>query len=158
MYYTHLDTPIGPLLIAGDPEAIHCIAFSEARRGRSASDVDPDWVRAPGKLREATSQLRAYFSGKLKHFDVPVTPAGTPFQRQVWTELQAIPYGERLSYGELARRIGKPTASRAVGAANGRNPIPIVIPCHRVVGSSGKLTGFAGGLDTKRALLDLESR
>ncbi len=103
-------------------------------------------------------QLREYFAGKRADFDLPLAPEGTEFQRSVWRNLQDIPYGETISYGELAKRVGNPKASRAVGAANGQNPIPIVIPCHRVIGANGKLTGFGGGLPTKEALLALETR
>jgi methylated-DNA-[protein]-cysteine S-methyltransferase len=108
-------------------------------------------------FREVIAQLEAYFAGELRRFDLPLAPEGTPFQREVWSALTAIPYGETVSYGELARRLGRPAASRAVGAANGQNPIPIVIPCHRVIGADGSLTGFGGGLAIKRRLLDLEA-
>ena len=107
---------------------------------------------------ELEQQLRAYFSGELENFTVPLSPEGTPFQQKVWSELLKIPYGETISYGELARRIGNPNASRAVGLANGSNPIPIIIPCHRVIGSNGKLTGYGGGLPIKEKLLALEKR
>jgi methylated-DNA-[protein]-cysteine S-methyltransferase len=109
-------------------------------------------------LQEAIRQLRAYFAGKLENFDLPLAPEGTPFQRAVWKLLCDIPYGETISYGELARRVGNPKASRAVGLANGSNPIAIVIPCHRVIGSNGKLTGYGGGLPLKEKLLALEQR
>jgi methylated-DNA-[protein]-cysteine S-methyltransferase len=114
---------------------------------------DPDPV-----LAAAVSQLRDYFAGTLTGFDLPLALEGTDFQRTVWAALQAIPYGARISYGELARRIGLPSASRAVGLANGRNPVSIVVPCHRVVGADGRLTGYGGGLDRKRFLLELEQR
>jgi methylated-DNA-[protein]-cysteine S-methyltransferase len=107
-------------------------------------------------VRETVRQLKAYFSRKLTRFNLPLSPDGTPFQLTVWRELERIPYGELISYGELARRIGKPKASRAVGAANGANPIPIVVPCHRVIGSNGTLTGYGGGLPIKEKLLALE--
>ncbi|MDX1983869.1 MAG: methylated-DNA--[protein]-cysteine S-methyltransferase, partial [Bryobacteraceae bacterium] len=107
-------------------------------------------------FREVIRQLDAYFKGALHDFDVPLAPLGTPFQRNVWSALREIPYGRTISYGELARRIGNPSASRAVGLANGSNPIAIIVPCHRVIGANGKLTGFGGGLDVKRKLLDLE--
>jgi methylated-DNA-[protein]-cysteine S-methyltransferase len=106
----------------------------------------------------AVKQLREYFAGRRAEFDLPLAPEGTEFQRTVWRNLQDIPYGETISYGELAKRVGNPKASRAVGAANGQNPIPIVIPCHRVIGANGKLTGFGGGLPTKEALLALETK
>jgi methylated-DNA-[protein]-cysteine S-methyltransferase len=109
-------------------------------------------------LAEVIRQLQAYFAGELENFDLAVSPQGTPFQQKVWSELQRIPYGETLSYGELARRIGNPKACRAVGLANGSNPISIVIPCHRVIGSNGKLTGYGGGLPIKEKLLALEKR
>jgi methylated-DNA-[protein]-cysteine S-methyltransferase len=108
-------------------------------------------------FKEVKYQLDAYFAGELQDFDLPLLPTGTRFQERVWQALAEIPYGETWSYGELARHIGKPKASRAVGAANGINPIPVIIPCHRVIGSSGKLTGFGGGLETKQYLLKLES-
>ncbi len=109
-------------------------------------------------MKEAASQLRSYFAGELQEFDLPLAPEGTPFQREVWEQLCRIPYGETISYGELARRIGNPKACRAVGLANGSNPISIVIPCHRVIGSNGKLTGYGGGLATKEKLLALEQK
>ena len=109
-----------------------------------------------GPVAEAVRQLLEYFALKRTSFDLPLAPEGTPFQRSVWRHLQDIPYGETISYGELAKRVGNPKASRAVGAANGKNPLPIVIPCHRVIGSNGTLTGFGGGLPTKEALLGLE--
>jgi methylated-DNA-[protein]-cysteine S-methyltransferase len=155
MNYCFLDSPIGPLLLAGDREAIRYIKFP--RQG-SVRDPEPEWQEGSiGALREAVKQLRQYFAGRRTEFDLPVSPEGTPFQCAVWEQLRKIPYGETISYGELARRVGNPQASRAVGAANGANPIPIVIPCHRVIGSTGKLIGFGGGLPIKKALLDLET-
>jgi len=117
-----------------------------------------DWREAPEPFVDAVAQLRAYFAGELTEFDLAFRPQGTPFQQSVWKALVGIPYGETTSYGAIAKAIGKPDAVRAVGAANGANPIPIVIPCHRVIGASGKLTGFGGGLDVKQKLLRLESR
>lgn len=156
MNYCYLDTPIGKLMIAGDENAIHRIEFP--RRGKPARP-EPDWLQSSkGPVQEAVRQLREYFAGARTDFDLPLAPQGTDFQRNVWRRLQEIPYGETISYGELARRVGNPKASRAVGAANGSNPIPIVIPCHRVIGANGKLTGFGGGLPTKEALLALEAR
>ncbi|MFM1896379.1 MAG: hypothetical protein RLZZ385_1453 [Pseudomonadota bacterium] len=154
-YYDYLDTPIGSLLLAGDGKALTLLGFP---RGSQRKRHGQDWVRAPEKFTETARQLRAYFDGELTDFDLPLAPAGTEFQRKVWRALQDIPYGETRSYGEIARRIGKPTASRAVGAANGQNPIPVIIPCHRVIGASGKLVGFGGGLPTKQKLLALEQR
>jgi methylated-DNA-[protein]-cysteine S-methyltransferase len=116
-----------------------------------------EWTEGPNAtLDRARVQLEEYFSGNRKQFDLPLAPQGTPFQQEVWHTLATIPYGETISYAQLAQRIGKPTAMRAVGAANGRNPLPIVLPCHRVIGADGSLTGFGGGLPTKQFLLELE--
>ena len=123
----------------------------------SSRKHDPSWTKDAKPFKEVCSQLESYFAGDLQEFDLPLAPVGTEFQQRVWSTLTEIPYGETWSYGELARHIGKPKASRAVGAANGLNPIPVIIPCHRVIGSSGKLTGFGGGLQTKEYLLALES-
>ncbi|MGE0361717.1 MAG: methylated-DNA--[protein]-cysteine S-methyltransferase [Vicinamibacterales bacterium] len=153
MEYTTLDSPIGPLLVAGDRTALRLLWFV---RGRHVATPDPDWIESPATFRDAAAQLAAYFAGRLRAFDLPVEPAGTPFQRRVWRALLDIPYGETESYGALARRLGDPKAVRAVGLANGANPIAIVIPCHRVIGANGSLIGYGGGLPTKRALLDLE--
>jgi methylated-DNA-[protein]-cysteine S-methyltransferase len=117
----------------------------------------PHWRRDPEALRAAAEQLRSYFAGELTGFDLPLAPSGTDFQQRVWAALREIPYGRTVSYAELAVAVGRPGAARAVGAANGRNPIAIVIPCHRVIGSAGALTGYGGGLDRKRLLLDLEA-
>ncbi|HWZ33023.1 MAG TPA: methylated-DNA--[protein]-cysteine S-methyltransferase [Bryobacteraceae bacterium] len=156
MNYCYLDSPIGTLLIAGDDEKICQIHFP--KNGKPARP-EADWnTSARGAIAEAARQLNEYFAGRLVEFDLPLAPEGTEFQRTVWRRLQEIPYGETISYGELAKRVGNPKASRAVGAANGSNPIPIVIPCHRVIGASGKLTGFGGGLPTKERLLALESK
>jgi methylated-DNA-[protein]-cysteine S-methyltransferase len=156
MNYCYLESPIGTLLIAGDDEAIHRIEFPE--KGQ-ACRPKADWEESMrGPIGQAVRQLREYFAGRRTEFDLPLAPEGTLFQRKVWRLLSEIPYGETISYGELAKRAGNPKASRAVGAANGSNPIPIVIPCHRVIGSNGKLTGFGGGLPTKHALLELEGR
>jgi methylated-DNA-[protein]-cysteine S-methyltransferase len=156
MNYTYLETPIGTLLIAGDEEAVRRIEFP--KNGKAARP-SAEWRESSrGAVAEAVRQLREYFAGKREEFDLPLAPEGTDFQREVWRRLQEIPYGETISYGELAKRVGNPKASRAVGAANGQNPIPIVIPCHRVIGANGKLTGFGGGLPTKEALLALETK
>ncbi|KQP40836.1 cysteine methyltransferase [Methylobacterium sp. Leaf104] len=153
--YTILPTPIGPLVLAGTDGALARIGFPV---GRGAVTPAPDWQRDDRAFAQARAQLAAYFDGRLTRFDLALAPRGTPFQHLVWQALAEIPPGETISYGELARRIGRPSASRAVGAANGANPLPIVVPCHRVIGAGGALTGFAGGLETKRFLLELERR
>ena len=155
MFYTMLASPVGELLLAGDEDALRVIGFPS---GRGAALPEEDWEENPAPFAEAAEQLGDYFAGKRHAFDLPLAPTGTPFQREVLAALQQIPYGETRSYGELAKAVGRPKASRAVGAANGRNPLPIVIPCHRAIGSDGSLTGFGGGLETKRFLLDLERR
>lgn len=153
MYYCFLKTPIGELLLAGDDEGLALVGFPQGSRRRAP---DEDWIFNEKPFAEAREQLTAYFAGKRKSFDLPIKPTGTDFQLQVLAELQRIPYGETVSYSDIANRIGRPKAVRAVGAANGRNPLPIIIPCHRVIGASGDLTGFGGGIATKEALLRLE--
>ncbi len=155
IYYTHTESPLGRLLLVGTADRLLRIGLP---RGKSARRLEPGWKAAEAPFREAIRQLRAYFSGRSRTFDLPVTLEGTPFQRRVWRALRRVPYNRTISYGELARRAGHPGAARAVGAAMGRNPLPIVIPCHRVIGADGRLTGFGGGLPAKRALLDLEAR
>jgi len=150
--YRTFPTAIGELTVAGDSRAVRFVHF-ERNGGPRAS-----WVRAHGGVvRDAQSQLEEYLEGARRAFDVPLVAEGTPFQRSVWAELRRIPYGETLAYGEIARRIGHPPAARAVGAANGANPIPLIIPCHRAVGADGSMTGFGGGVAVKRKLLALES-
>jgi methylated-DNA-[protein]-cysteine S-methyltransferase len=153
MYYCYLDTPIGDLLLAGDEGALSLVGFPE---GSMRREPESDWIFSDKPFAAAREQLTAYFAGERKTFDLKLNPVGTEFQLQVLDELQKIPYGITASYGDIAKRIGRPKAVRAVGAANGRNPIPIIIPCHRVIGSTGKLTGFGGGIPTKKALLKLE--
>ena len=153
MYYCYLDTPIGDLLLAGDEEGLSLVGFPE---GKMRRDPEPDWIFNEKPFGETRRQLSEYFAGKRKTFDLPLNPTGTVFQREVLDELLRIPYGTTCSYSDIADRIGRPRAVRAVGAANGRNPIPIIIPCHRVIGASGDLTGFGGGLPVKEALLRLE--
>lgn len=153
MYYCYLETPIGDLLLAGDNAGLALIGFPE---GAMRRDPEEDWIFNEKPFAKARAQLSDYFAGKRKTFELDLKPTGTAFQLQVLEELQKIPYGETCSYRDIAERIGRPKAVRAVGAANGRNPIPIVIPCHRVIGASGDLTGFGGGLPTKEALLRLE--
>ncbi len=151
--YACTDSPIGTLLIAGDAAGLRLINFQSG-----AHRVRPEkaWRLDERMFADAIGQLQAYFAGELRRFHLRLAPEGTRFQQEVWRQLLTIPYGETISYGELARRVGNPRASRAVGAANGRNPLPIVIPCHRVIGASGALTGFGGGLPIKAALLALE--
>ena len=154
MHYCYLDTPIGELLLAGEGGVLSMIGFP---KGTMRRDPEPDWIYNEEPLGEARTQLLEYFSGHRKDFDLPVKLSGTEFQVSVLEALLEIPYGKTTSYGAIAKQIGRPKAMRAVGAANGRNPIPIIVPCHRVIGSSGDLTGFGGGLDTKEALLRLEA-
>lgn len=150
-YWTTIDSPVGTLWLTGDGTALTGLYME-----RPALLDLPGWVEDDAPFAAARDQLTAYFAGERQAFDLPLNPMGTPFQRQVWEALRAIPYGETRSYREIAEQLGRPTASRAVGAANGRNPISVIVPCHRVVGSSGVLTGYAWGLERKRALLDLE--
>lgn len=153
MYYCYIESPLGQLLIAGDVAGLRLISFQQGPKRRQHAT---DWIEADRPFCQVVRQLQDYFAGDLREFSLELAPAGTPFQQDVWRAVQEIPYGETASYGTLAQRLGKPQAARAVGAANGRNPLPIVIPCHRVIGSTGKLTGYGGGLSTKRALLDFE--
>lgn len=155
MYYTRIESPVGPLLLVADEGGLRQILFEN---GRDRAKPEASWVENAARFKKVISQLKSYFAGDLEDFDLPLAPEGTPFQLKVWKDLCDIPYGETISYGELARRIGNPSASRAVGLANGANPIPIVIPCHRVIGSNGKLTGYGGGLPIKEKLLALERR
>jgi methylated-DNA-[protein]-cysteine S-methyltransferase len=148
-----MDSPVGPLTLVATDGVLSGVYMVEQRHRPMAELFGP---RDDSNSHDAIEQLTAYFAGDLKEFDVPLTMAGTDFQRRVWTELRAIPYGETISYGELAERMGRPTASRAVGMANGRNPISIIVPCHRVIGSTGSLTGYGGGLPRKRYLLSFE--
>jgi methylated-DNA-[protein]-cysteine S-methyltransferase len=154
VYYCYLETPIGELLLAGNADGLSLIGFP---KGSMRREPEPDWIFNEKPLGEARRQLREYFAGKRRAFDLPLNLSGTEFQVSVLRALLEIPYGETVSYGEIAKRIGRPRAVRAVGAANGRNPLPVVVPCHRVIGSTGDLTGFGGGLDTKEALLRLEA-
>ena len=154
MEYRSLPSPFGVLVLAGDEDGLREILYpSEQSQQRNAADWESG---GPEPVCDAAQQLSAYFAGELREFHLKLAPRGTPFQLRVWRELERIPYGETISYKELAVRVGKPNASRAVGAANGSNPLPIVVPCHRVIGSNGKMTGYGGGVDLKRALLDLE--
>jgi methylated-DNA-[protein]-cysteine S-methyltransferase len=155
--YTYVDSPIGPLLIGTDGEAL--IRIDMEVPDRAPRDLQ-GWTHdaSAGPLPDVARQLGEYFEGHRHSFDLPIRLLGTEFQRRAWTNLMEIPYGETRSYGEQARRIGNPSASRAVGLANGRNPIPIVVPCHRVIGADGSLTGFGGGIERKRWLLAHEAQ
>jgi methylated-DNA-[protein]-cysteine S-methyltransferase len=155
MSYTRMESPVGKLLMAADEQGLRQVSFESSKR---AASVQPDWREDKALFAEVIRQLRAYFAGELKEFNVPLAPEGTEFQLRVWNSLRTIPYGETISYAQLAQNIGNPKAVRAVGLANGCNPIPIIIPCHRVIGSDGSLTGFGGGLPNKKKLLALESR
>jgi len=150
-----IESPVGKLLLAADAAGLRVLSFESSKR---AAPVEPDWREDRAAFVEAIRQLKAYFDGELREFDLPLAPEGTEFQLRVWDSLRMIPYGETISYGQLAQKIGNAKAVRAVGLANGSNPIPIIIPCHRVIGSDGGLTGFGGGLLNKRKLLALESR
>ena len=154
IHYQFIDSPVDPLLLAADQHGLRLIEFHAPRHPMSRL---AEWREGDNSVLQATRvQLDEYFSGARKQFDLPLAPQGTPFQTEVWQTLATIPYGETISYAQLAQRVGKPTAMRAVGAANGRNPLPIVLPCHRVIGADGSLTGFGGGLPTKQFLLELE--
>jgi len=155
LFYTRIDdSPVGPLLLAGDSEALHVLAFGVGPRTR---EIDAEWKPdTKGVLKDVRRELEQYFAGRLKQFSTKLAFNGTAFQNDVWKQLTRIPYGETISYLDLAKRIDNPKAVRAVGMANGANPIAIIVPCHRVIGSNGSLTGFGGGIPTKRALLELE--
>ena len=153
MLCRRIDSPVGPLMLAADDTGLRHIEFRDNRHPADRAD----WHGGDSDvLRDAEAQLREYFEGRRREFDLPLAPHGTDFQLQVWRELARIPFGATISYAQLAQRIGNPTGTRAVGAANGRNPLPIVLPCHRVIGADGGLTGFGGGLPTKDFLLRLE--
>jgi methylated-DNA-[protein]-cysteine S-methyltransferase len=153
-YYTTMSSPLGELTLYGDGEALGGV-LTPPKEGVSRA-VPENWVTDAKPFREVERQLTAYFAGELREFDLPLAPAGTAWQLRVWRALTTIPYGETAGYGQLAEELGRPTASRAVGMANGRNPISIIVPCHRVIGANGSLTGYAGGLERKQYLLGLE--
>jgi methylated-DNA-[protein]-cysteine S-methyltransferase len=151
--FTYIDSPVGRMMLVGNSQGLLEISFMAGRAPRAP---DPRWHLDDSLFGDAIAQLRDYFNGNLREFDLRLHPVGTPFQLLVWQALREIPFGETISYAELARRIGKPRAVRAVGAANGKNPLSIVIPCHRVIGSDGSLTGYGGGMENKKYLLALE--
>jgi methylated-DNA-[protein]-cysteine S-methyltransferase len=153
--YAYCDGLMGKMLLVANERGLRSVNFAASKR---AERPLADWQEDNAFFSKTIRQLRAYFEGELREFDLPLAPEGTEFQMRVWQSLRAIPYGETISYGQLAARLGNPKASRAVGLANGSNPIPIIIPCHRVIGSDGSLVGYGGGLENKKILLALESR
>lgn len=155
MYYTYATSPIGQLLLAGSADALQVIGFPHGDKARRA---DIGWERYDEPFKKTARQLNEYFSGDRQEFELDLAPDGTTFQVEVLEALRGIPYGETCTYRDIAVAVGRPKAVRAVGNANGRNPLPIVIPCHRVIGSDGSLTGFGGGIEIKRYLLDLEQQ
>ena len=155
MYYTYTSSPVGQLLLAGSTESLQVIGFADGKKARRA---ETGWERHDAPFKIPARQLNEYFSGDRREFELDLALEGTTFQVEVLDALRSIPYGETCSYSDIAATVGRPNAVRAVGNANGRNPLPIVIPCHRVIGSDGGLAGFGGGIETKRYLLDLEQR
>ncbi len=155
MNYETIDTPMGPVTLVGDGEELSMVGLPESRRPLV---IQAHWKRKPTAFVEAKRQFAAYFAGELIEFDLPLAPHGTQFQLSVWKALCTIPYATTISYAALAQRIGNPKASRAVGLANGANPLSIIVPCHRVIGANGSLTGYGGGLKAKQILIDLERR
>lgn len=153
-HYCIIKSPVGRLLLAGDARALTHLSFQD---GRHPLEPDTQWIYSETPFQRPIQQLKEYFSGKRKTFTINLVSKGTPFQQQVWQALLSIPYGHTLSYGQIAQAIGKPKAVRAVGAANGQNPVSIIVPCHRVIGSNGKLVGYGGGLSIKEALLTHEN-
>ena len=153
-YYSYIDCPLGRMFVQGDGQFVTGLYLPQHKgwRGPNAS-----WQQSDAPFTAVREQLTEYFAGERQQFDVPLKLAGTPFQQRVWQELVRIPFGTTITYAQLAQRVGKPTASRAVGHANGRNPISVIVPCHRVIGANGKLTGYAGGVDKKQWLLAWES-
>ena len=155
VYFSHIDSPLGPLFVRGDGQFVTGLYLPNHKHW---AGPDASWQLADELFVAVRDQLAEYFAGQRQQFDVPLKLAGTPFQQRVWQELARIPFATTINYAELARRVGQPSASRAVGNANGRNPISIIVPCHRVIGASGKLTGYAGGVERKKWLLDHEAR
>lgn len=154
MRYTFIDSPLGPLLAVRDDIGLSALYLPSGKYPTAPQD---DWTRDDDAFADVRAQLAEYFAGTRTSFDLPLHPAGTAFQRKVWAALREIPYGETTTYGKTAAAVGVPDAARAVGLANGQNPIPIIVPCHRVIGANGSLTGYAGGLDAKRWLLAHEA-
>ena len=154
-FYTYHDSPVGQLLLAGMPGTLMIINFPQNNQAVAPQE---EWKRDDAVFKKTTRQLDEYFSGTRTEFTIPLELEGSDFQKKVWAVLQAIPFGTTISYGDVAQRIGQPSASRAVGSANNANPIPIIIPCHRVIGADKSMTGFGGGIDIKIKLLELENR
>jgi len=154
LIYTTTDSPLGELLLVGDGDSLHCLSM---HGGPRPMRIDPRWERRDDAFGDVRRELEEYFAGGRRTFDIPFSLHGNEFERRVWSALREIGYGETASYGEIAARIGAPSAARAVGLANGRNPIAVIVPCHRVIGADGSLTGYGGGLERKRLLLDLEA-
>jgi len=154
-YFTYIDSPFGQLFVRGDGQFVTGL-FMPEHSGWLGPEAS--WQKSDVPFVAVRDQLAEYFGGDRQHFDVPLILVGTPFQRRVWRELDRIPFGTTITYAQLAQRIGRPTASRAVGRANGRNPISIIVPCHRVIGADAGLTGYGGGIERKRWLLDFEAR
>jgi methylated-DNA-[protein]-cysteine S-methyltransferase len=152
-YYSYIEAPLGRMFVQGDGQFVTGLFMPQHKGWRGP---DPVWRQSDALFAAVREQLAEYFAGQRQQFDIALKLAGTPFQQRVWQELVRIPFGTTITYAELARRVGRPTASRAVGHANGRNPISIIVPCHRVIGANGKLTGYAGGLDKKQWLLEWE--
>lgn len=153
LLYTSIDSPIGELLLLGDGEELHGLYM---QNGHKPARIAPQWQHSAAPFADVVAQLREYFAGERVSFQTPLAMDGSGFELRVWNALTEIPYGETVSYGEIARRIGQPSAARAVGLANGRNPIGVIVPCHRVIGANGTLTGYGGGLERKQILLELE--
>ncbi len=155
IYYSQIESPIGPLLVTLQQDHLTNVSIDQQKR---TVPIQPEWIYDEKPFRSLALQFHEYFQGQRQQFDIPIRLHGTPFQVLVWKALQSIPYGATTTYGEVAKQIGNPKAVRAVGMANGQNPIPIIVPCHRVIGSNGKLTGFGGGLHNKSLLLSLEEQ
>ena len=153
--FTTVDSPLGVILLVGNGQGLTELEFQD---GTKPTAINAEWERDDSHFMEEVGQIKAYFAGERQQFDLQLAPKGTAFQQEVWRALRAIPYGQTISYGELAHRIGRPKAARAVGAANGANPLALIVPCHRVIGSNGRLTGYRGGLSIKEALLAHEQQ
>lgn len=153
MFYDTWESTLGQIIAAADEEGLRHVNF---QNGTKPLSIPENWKRDSSQLKPVFDQLKAYFSGELKVFDLLLAPSGTPFMKTVWNILMTIPYGTVTAYSDIAKEMGNPNACRAVGMANGKNPIPIIIPCHRVTGKNGRLTGYAGGLNFKEGLLRLE--